>query len=130
MSNSPSTYWGARPTLDRIAAGGMLVCCRCLACRKVRTYLASDLVHYLGAHVVVGELFNGCPSCGSRVNWRERYRYPSTDDVLNGLIIRKLKGFRQVAVWADEPFQGEEQYGPPRPGPRGASGSAGNRDRK
>lgn len=118
MSNSPSTYWGSRPTLDKIAAGGMLIYCRCYVCRKVRTYLASDLLQYFGPSRIVGELFGQCPQCGSTANWRERYRYPTNHDVLNGLIIRKLKGFRMTAVWADEPFQAQDQYGPPRPVPQ------------
>lgn len=118
MSNSPSTHFGARPTLERIAAGGMLVTCRCWACHQARTYLASDLVQYFGPHMVVGQLFGRCPRCGSVDNWRERYRYPTSEDVVNGLIIRKLKGFRTTAVWADEPFRAAEQYGPHLPGRR------------
>ncbi|OAM73043.1 hypothetical protein [Devosia elaeis] len=115
MSNSPSTYWGARPTLGKLAAAGMLVYCRCYGCRRTRTYLASDLAEYLHPSHVVGELFVGCPYCGSSANWRERYRYPSTDDVLNGTIIRKLKGWRKSAIWADEPYNAPGLIGPVAP---------------
>ena len=81
MGMNPSSAWGARPTLERVAAAGMLVVCKCYGCRKTRTYLASDLAQYFGSHMVVGELFGRCPDCQFGGNWRERYRYPTSTDV-------------------------------------------------
>lgn len=93
----------------------MLVYCRCYGCRKTRTYLARDLEELYGSHVVVGQIFGRCPQCGFDGNWRERYRYPNMDDVLNRTIIRRFKGWRKTALWADEPYEAPEQYGPPAP---------------
>lgn len=101
MSNSPSTYWGKKPFLENIAKQGMLVQCGCRVCRRMRTYLASDLAEFMGGRQIVGRLFNGCPYCGASHSWYERYRHPNNDDVGN-TIIHRLKGWRQTAIWADE----------------------------
>lgn len=120
MSNSPSTYWSARPTLDKLAAAGMLVICKCYGCRKTRTYLASDLAKFVGPSLVVGEIFGRCPDCDFGGNWRERYRYPNNDDVRNRTIIRRLKGWRRTAIWADEPYEAPGYHGPFLPPVAGA----------
>ena len=107
MGNTPSTTnWNAKPFLGKLAEKDMLVVCRCYACRRVRTYLAADLAQYFHPKALVGELWSRCPACGAgSSNWRERYRHPTTDDVISGTVIRKLKGFKQSAVWADERYE-------------------------
>lgn len=83
----------------------MLVTCGCYGCRRWQTYHAADLAEYFGSNAVVGELFPGCPYCGNGANWRESYRHPNTDDVLNPTMIRKLKGWRRIAIWKNEPYE-------------------------
>ncbi|MCW5722848.1 MAG: hypothetical protein KIS86_17080 [Devosia sp.] len=119
MSNSPSTHWGAQPFLGKLGNAGMLVYCKCYGCRKSRTYLASDLAKCFGANRVVGEIFGRCPYCDFGGNWSERYRYPSHDDVINRTVIRRFKGWKHTAIWADEEYSAPE---PPEEKPSGMWG--------
>lgn len=91
----------------------MLVYCGCYGCRKWRTYLASDLAEYFGPQAEVGELWSGCRYCKTGFNWRESYRYPNSDDAINGTVIRRLKGWRRIAIWEDEKYSAPE----PKPDP-------------
>lgn len=102
MSNSPPSNW--KPLLGKLGESGMLIICGCYSCRRSQTYLASDLAQYFGAKAVVGELFPGCPYCDTGSSWYEHYRHASSNDALNGTIIRRLKGWRSVAIWQNEPY--------------------------
>lgn len=116
MSNTPSTTnWSARPFLGRLAEVGMLVYCGCYGCRRWKTYLASDLVEYFHPQAEVGSLFSGCPYCKTSANWKEGYRHATNDDVINGTIIRKLKGWKKAPVWANERYQAPTKPEPELP---------------
>ncbi|KFL31497.1 hypothetical protein JP75_08145 [Devosia riboflavina] len=111
MPKTPSTGFAHQAFLYAVANAGMLVRCECKACKRVRHYLASDLVHVFGGRAVVGELWGRCPKCGTTFRWIEQERYPTSDDVGHTLI-RRPNGFRYIMQWVDE------HYGPPATGPQ------------
>lgn len=115
MSNSPSTYWKDKPFLYKAANDRMLIVCTCLNCRKTVTYLALDLIPIHGPQAIVGSLWGRCPRCGSQVNWRERQRFPSSDDV-GHLVLRRPNGFRKIHLWTNA-YYAPPPYGPPWPPP-------------
>ena len=104
MPKTPSTGWNHQPFLWRAAKAGMFVVCRCTKCRRMRTYLAGDLLPVFGRAAVIGELWSRCPRCGSAEYWREEERYPNSGDV-GHTVVRRPNGFRQIQLWRDEYYE-------------------------
>ena len=92
-----------RTRLNQAAAANMLIVAHCRSCRRLRTYLASDLIDAgYHAEAIVGELFGPCcPQCGQSWRWGVRERYANSDDGGN-TVIRRPAGVRTTLLWKDE----------------------------
>lgn len=97
-----------RTRLGQAAKAGMLIVAHCPSCKRLRTYLATDLIeagYYPDGFVC--DLFGPyCPHCGKGLRWTVRERHPSSDDV-GHTVIRRPAGERRIQLWKDE------YYGPP-----------------
>ena len=108
MTNSPPSSLFYRTRLGQAAKAHMLIVAHCRSCRRLRTYLAGDLLA-VGYHAesFVCDLFGPyCPHCGQGWRWRVRERHPNSDDV-GHTVIRRPAGERRIQLWRDE------FYGPP-----------------
>jgi len=131
MPKNPPTGFAAYARLGACARARMLIVCRCAACRRTVTYLATDLLeHFAGIDArraegsarpwaqqrtdmrIVGQLWGACPRCGSTRHWSETERHPTHEDV-GHTRIRRPDGYRLVPLWRDEWY-----------GPAGVGGSA------
>ena len=98
-----------RTRLGQAAKANMLIVAHCRSCKRLRTYLATDLIDAgYNELAVVEELFGPrCPHCGKDWLWRVRERHPRSDDV-GHTIIGRPAGKRRIQLWRDE------YYGPRR----------------